>query len=625
MIVKHLWKYYGDTLILQDIAATIGATDRIGLVGPNGVGKTTFLQVLAGIQSYEKGAISKGKEYLIGSIAQELVGKGSTLRQYLEQPFALVQHLTRQMEELQKRMVLAKEERELQELMKLYGTIQEEFERLEGYAYEVQIKAALLGLGLKEEDLDRDLATFSGGEQVRASLCYLLLRKPDLLLLDEPTNHLDIQGIEWLEAHLAAYPKAVLVVSHDRYFLDGIATHIWELNNTRLHCYKGNYTKFLGERQLRAEYLQTQAEKNAAELAKMEAYVRKNKAGNNSRQAKSVEKRMEKIERVETMKDPKRLGFSLDTERTTGKRVLTLREIRKSFGDKKILQGVSGTIRRQDRIALLGPNGCGKTTLLEIIVGEKKANGQVEYGVGVDVAYFSQNLSFQTNSTVLDEVYETYPADLFTLRSVLGRFLFSGEDVFKPLAVLSGGEKNRLALAKLFLTKANFLVLDEPTNHLDIYAREGLERALLDFSGTLLFVSHDRFFINRLATKLWIIESGQLKEFLGTFSAYKEQEVKKRQEQVKKIKPYKERPEKKTGISRKKLEKEQQELEQRIEDLEARKNALEEVLQDPSLYQDGEKSKEMVKQYQEINEEVQAIYKLWEGLTLQLEGEQDGE
>lgn len=615
MIIKNLTKYYGDSLVFHDISANIGETDRIGLVGPNGVGKTTLIRILNDEEPHESGEIHKAKDYRVGSLTQELVNEDVALYDYWLRSFADLIEMKQRLSSLETELGLESnisDEAALNQLMQEYAALQQQFETLGGYDYQVRIKSAGLGLGFREEEFSKKLNTLSGGEKIRAQLVRLLLSQPDLLLLDEPTNHLDVDGIEWLENYLASYPRAVLVVSHDRYFLDRVANKIWELSENTLYTYKGNYSAYVPERQQRIAHLKESAEKQQAEVAKMEAFIRKFGAGTRARQAKSLEKKLAKIEPINKPTSPDTLGFTLSPKRQTGKRVVTLTKVEKSYTDP-VLCGVDGEILRGDRIALVGPNGCGKTTLLKTLAGKICFEGKIDWGVGVDMGYFSQEIEFTTDGTVLDEVYETYRAKLGVLRSVLARFLFRGDDVFKPVQVLSGGERNRLALAKLLLSEPNFLLLDEPTNHLDIYAREGLEKALLDFGGTILFVSHDRYFIDKLANKLWVMEKGTITEFVGSFSEYREQQRLNEQDS-KKARQAKVEKTKRLESKAKNLAKQRDNLEDAIEKLEEEKAHLEALLGDPQLYQDERESREVLAKYELTKEKLESAYQEWETL-----------
>lgn len=628
MVIKDLWKYYGDELVFAEFSATIDAADRIGLVGANGVGKTTLLRVLAGELDAEQGSISFGKNYTIGILTQHLTEADETLEEYLTAPFQPILEMASELRALESRLSdpeVYSNETLLNQTMESYGQLEQRFSAAGGYDYRVQIRTAAIGLGFSEADLSRPLPTFSGGEKMRAGLAQLLLSKPDLLLLDEPTNHLDVEAIEWLESYLAAYPKALVVVSHDRYFLDRVCTRIWEMQDQRVFQYKGNYSTYLPQREQLRKNLRQEAEKLAEERERITNFIRKFGAGTRARQAKSLEKKLQRMDDVQVLSDDPSLRFRIKPRRQSGTRVVELSGITKAYDDTIILEEVSAEVRRGDRIALIGPNGSGKSTLLKILAGELDFQGKLRWGTNVDVGYFSQEIVFNPANTVLEELYDEHRMELGVLRSVLAQFLFRGDDVFKPTTVLSGGERNRLALAKLLLAGPNFLLLDEPTNHLDIYAREALETSLQDFGGTLIFVSHDRYFIDKLADKLWIMQNGTIAEFVGNFSEYrvwqKEMAAAQKEAQIRKENRAREEAQKAkgSGLSKWALEKKQQELEDEIILLEEQKAELEHALASPDLYLDDELSKRTVEEYNAVRDKLSQYYKDWETLVERLQ------
>lgn len=616
MIIQDLWKYYGDELVFQEVSATIGSQDRIGLVGANGVGKTTLLRTVVGELSPDRGEINCPGGYTVGYLRQSPPAEDKTLEEFLREPFseqialeASLRDLGQELAELQGPA--------LEEAMRRYASLQDRFDHGGGYDYLVQINFVTAGLGFSQADLKRSLSTFSGGEQMRVNLARLLLDRPSLLVLDEPTNHLDLDAIRWLEDFLAAYPRAFIVVSHDRYFLDKVANRIWELQGSRLHQHKGNYSQFLPQRELRQAQLEASIERQQQERARMEFFIQKFKAGTRSRQAKSMEKKLARLPDLEQMLEDPSLTIRFEPKRQSGREIVTLEGIKKSFGDKQVLRGISGQVRRGERIALLGPNGSGKTTLLRILAGELDFEGSLNWGAGIDLGYFSQQISFDPENTVLEELYEEHRLDLGVLRSVLARFLFRGEDVFKQTSVLSGGERSRLALAKLLLHRPNVLLLDEPTNHLDVFAREALENALAEFTGTIIFVSHDRYFIDKLATKVWALEGGLVKEYVGSYRDFEQARVQEAQrEAAVRARP---RP-RKTPSSSAKLQDSLRVLEEEILQMEERLEELEAELASPELYQDESRSVPLIQEYQDLQRELEAKYAEWENLVDEQEG-----
>ncbi len=617
MVIRELTKYYADTLIIDNAAASIQAGDHIGLVGPNGIGKTTLLRIMAGLEPYDGGQVAAPSQYEIGFLDQEVPQSDIPLEAYLRETFSSLLQLGREMESKEKELaqpnVYENEER-LSKTMQQYARLQQAWEDGGGYEYQVKIRSVAMGLGFAEGDLTRPIRTFSGGEKMRAQLARLLLSEPDLLLLDEPTNHLDVEANEWLEQYLASYAGALLVVSHDRYFLDQVARRIWELDACRLHVYKGNYSQFVPQREQRLLHQRETQERQEEEMRRIENFIRKFGAGTRARQAKSLEKKLAKMEPVESGPSrPSDMHVVFRPRQTSGKKVAYLDNLSYQYpdGEVPVFSAVSGEINRGERIGLVGANGAGKTTLLRVLAGQLRAQGRLRWGTGVEVGYSSQTFHFTSGYTVLEELYNHFDLTLGELRSVLARFLFRGEDVFKQTDVLSGGEKNRLALAKLLLSAPNVLLLDEPTNHLDIYARASLEEALLDFGGTIVFVSHDRYFVDKLATRLWVMDGGRVQNYAGSYSQYR-YDMRQQQLAVRKDANEVRKQAQSIHQARQRDSRLQESVEESIEDLEREKQQLEKELASPNLYRQEERSRITVSRYRKIQQELDDLYAQWE-------------
>jgi ATP-binding cassette, subfamily F, member 3 len=610
--VNQLTKYYGADLILSNIKLEIQAKDRTALVGRNGAGKSTLLKIIAGQLSYDSGEIIKPKDITIGYLAQD-TGLESHLSIYEEMltVFEPLRKLEQQLREIELKM--SNPETFSESLLKEYDQLQIEFKEKGGYQYEADTRSILSGLGFGDFDFSTPVSSLSGGQKTRLALGKLLLSKPDLLILDEPTNHLDIETLSWLEQFLQSYPGAILIVSHDRYFLDKVVTQVYEVSRTTITKYKGNYSDYLQQKAENYERELKRYEKQQEEVAKLKDFIQRNIArASTTKRAQSRRKQLEKMTLMEKPHgDEKTASISFEIERQSGNDVLKVNQVTLGYDpNEPIVKNINFSITRGESIALVGPNGIGKSTLLKAIVQKiKPLSGNIEYGSNVTIGYYDQEQAeLSSNKRVLNELWDDYPTKTEKeIRTILGNFLFSGDDVLKTVSTLSGGEKARLALAKLMLQKANFLILDEPTNHLDLDSKEVLENALIDYPGTILFVSHDRYFINRIATKVLELSKDGVTEYLGDYDYYvnKKEEMQELQ-QLKKQQESKE--ESNHSKSSYELEKEAKKLErqrkrriQEIEDeialLESKISENEEILCDPSIYQDHEK-------VQAINEEI---------------------
>ncbi|MBR3109510.1 MAG: ABC-F family ATP-binding cassette domain-containing protein [Clostridia bacterium] len=526
LTIQNLHKAFGGNVVLKDVSLTLQDHQRMGLVGVNGCGKTTLLNILAGHEQADGGTISLMKGMRVGYMEQQYRAQSdNTVFEELKQVFEPVFAMEEKLRALEHEMSEASET-ELKRMGETYARLSDAFEKADGYAWKSSIQGVLSGLGFKKEQYDQPARLLSGGELTRLCLAKLLLQKPDLLLLDEPTNHLDLSALDWLEHYLHDYKGALIVVSHDRYFLDHVCTHISELLLGTMEQYTGNYSSYMSQRAERFEIRMRAWEQQQRMIAREEAIIARYKSFNREksiRAAESREKRLEKVERLERPEDEHQVRFRFEAKRRTGDDVMFIRDYSKSYGDRTLFKHVNLSLRAGDRVALLGPNGIGKSTLLKCLVGEETPDtGSVRWGANVDTGYYDQKQEgLHPNKTVLDEVWDAFPRlEQYQVRGALGLFLFTGEDVFMPIHTLSGGEKGRVALTKLMLHKDNLLLLDEPTNHLDMDSREVLEDALENFEGTILAVSHDRYFINRFATRVAVLTEDGIKEYLGNFDDY---------------------------------------------------------------------------------------------------------
>ncbi|MBI3971333.1 MAG: ABC-F family ATP-binding cassette domain-containing protein [Chloroflexi bacterium] len=550
----RLAKSYGAERVFADVSFEIQAQDRIALVGVNGSGKSTLLRILAGLDRPDHGALSIAGGARVGYLPQEVTfPAGKTLREHVLGAFEHLLAIEAKLCELEDELARGDaNEARLQALLEQHARLEHQYEYDGGYSYENRMREVLAGLGIEEHRLDQPLETFSGGQRTRVALAERLLVAQDLLLLDEPTNHLDLAALEWLEDYLAKASQAIVAVSHDRYFLDKVATRVWELSFGKLETYTGNYSQYAAQRTERQLRLQREYEAQQEHIARTEAFIRRYRAGQRYRQARGRQKQLDRLERIGRPREVGRMRLTIGSTLRSGDTVLALEDLvvgaatapgkglRAAPGAPVVLEATRGRVvpaemllfrcpevelRRGERAAIVGPNGTGKTTLLRVLVGEQEpAAGRVYVGHGVQVAYYAQaHEQLDPSRTVLQEILAAKPMGEEAARTYLGRFLFSGDDAFKLVSSLSGGERSRLALVKLALSNANVLVLDEPTNHLDIDARDALEETLSAFEGTILFVSHDRYLIDSLATHVWEVAAGALTVHEGTWSEFVEE------------------------------------------------------------------------------------------------------
>ncbi|HEX2035090.1 MAG TPA: ABC-F family ATP-binding cassette domain-containing protein [Chloroflexota bacterium] len=548
----NLSKGFGAEHIFDGVTFEIQERDRVALVGINGSGKSTLLRILAGMEQADAGTLTFSSGTRVGYLPQEVhFPPQMTLQDYLLSAFERLRQIETELRAVEHALGNGAADGSLNALMERHARLQHEYEHLGGYRYRNRMHEVLAGLGLGQVSLDQTLATCSGGQRTRVALARLLLTAPDLLLLDEPTNHLDLAAMEWLEDYLNQTPQAIVVVSHDRYFLDAVATRTWELDGGHLETYVGNYSRYVVQRDERRRRQRREYEAQQEHIARTEAFIRQYKAGQRAREARGRQKKLDRLERVERPRDAAQVRLAIQSTLRSGDTVLATEELMVAAGTAApVLEAVRPgqpviraaprgravapervlfrcpdlELRRGERVAIVGPNGAGKTTLLRVITGEAEpAAGRLYLGYGVQVAYYAQaHEQLDSRRTVIEEIQGVRPLGDEAARTYLGRFLFTGDDVFKRVSSLSGGERSRLALAKLALGEANFLVLDEPTNHLDIYAREALEDVLRGFKGTILFVSHDRYLIDAVAQQIWEIADKRLTVHLGTWAEYAE-------------------------------------------------------------------------------------------------------
>jgi len=619
--VSNLSKLFGERVIMQDVTFRINAGDRIGLIGRNGVGKTTLLRILAGTEPYDGGTVQRDPALTIGYLRQDIDSAGSgSLADEMYLAFPAIAAAEARLAELEERMARTGHTAtpELQQAMREYSATREEYERLGGYEFRAKIRNVLNGLGFGEEAFTRPLAGFSGGEKMRINLGKLLLQEPDLLLLDEPNNHLDLATLEWLEGYLQKWRKAMLIISHDRYFLDNLVTSIYELENTRLYLYSGNYSAYLRGKADRMRQEAKASQLQQRERDRLSVFINRFRyKATKARQVKSKEKILAKLETVDvTRVDRRRMHVNFAVRRASEQEVLAARALGKRYGERYVFRGVDFTLRRGERVGIVGPNGVGKTTLLCILAGEdRNYEGEISFGSKVTIGYFAQDLGqLNPDNTVLREMMGVGSFTEGEARRILGWFLFSGDDVHKTVDRLSGGERNRLSLAKLVTCRANLLLLDEPTNHLDVEAREALEEALVSFPGTAVFVSHDRYFLQAAATKIIALTPEGFTLYHGGYEYYRQKKAAgSAARRDANDRPAAPRPEERRKQYRR-WEKSIGELEAIIAAREERRAAIEAAMSAAETYTDAETAKAVVGEYKALQAELAGLYRQWDEL-----------
>ena len=613
--VNKASKYYGATVVFEDVNFEIKNTEKIALVGRNGSGKTTFLRCISGEEDFDEANVNKANATTIGYLAQKVIeDEGLSVKEELMKNYTHIFEVEAKLRELEEKMKTNSDDSTLKE----YAELQEELEMNNGYTWESEMNTVFSKFGFTKDDLDKRINEFSGGQKTRIAFVKLLLSKPDILLLDEPTNHLDVDAIEWLENYIRNYPKAVVVVSHDRMFLDRVVSVVYELEFNKMKRYAGNYSAYVTQKKNDLDRLEQAYKRQQKDIERLEQLIEKFRyKKNKAKFAQSKIKYLDRMDKISLEKvDDKTFHAKFTPKLKGGERVLELDSLK--IGYDKPLAQVTMSVRRGDRVAIIGSNGTGKSTLMKTLVEQiPSLGGDYLFGHQIEVGYFDQQLAqFSSGKTVLEELWDEYPdLDRTTIRSVLGQFLFSADDVFKTVDVLSGGEKVRLSLSKLLLKHANLLLLDEPTNHLDIPGKEALEESLKDYEGTLIFVSHDRYFIKELATSLLLFDDEGVKYIPMSYSEYynlEENKVKEEKKVEAKIKEVKrrEKPLSKEGKERliKKLEKEITAKEEELEE-------MRELRFEPEFYQDQMKMRELDERIDDIHNEIANLMKEWEELS----------
>ncbi len=628
--VHNLTMTYIEHNLFTNVSFNIEPRDKVGFIGANGVGKTTIFRIINGEVSPTAGLISVSKDTKIGYMQQHACTHPN--RGIYDEVLSVFEYLKDMHDEIDSLSNMIEQgEGNLDDLITRQTELIELYEREGGLTYQSRAKSALVGLGFTEDDFSKPTGTLSGGQMSKLSLCKLLLSKSNLLLLDEPTNHLDIKAVAWLESFLKDFKGEVIIISHDRYFLDAVTNKTIELEHNKITTYEGNYSTFIKKKEHEQEAVKNKYLNDMKEIKRIEGIIEQQRRWNREKNIVTAQSKQHQVDKIkEQLVTPdgelETLSFNLEPKRESGQDVLMCYDLEKSFDDEKIFSNLSMHLKKGERVFIIGPNGCGKSTLFKLLTSQHEPDsGEIRFGAKVDLSYFDQmQKDLDLNKSALDEVYDAYPKmDLTQVRTALGSFMFKGDDVFKQLSKMSGGERARVSLLKLMLKRGNLLLLDEPTNHLDTSSREALEKTLLNYGGTMLIISHDRYFINKLATRVLYMNESGFTEYLGNYDNYLERtqnaeiaqendSVSKAQDKTK-VNDYQLQKQLKAEIRKRKTQ--LTKCENRIAQLEEEIESLQLKMNDESIVSDYEKLSEITEQLQQSQDELDAQYELWAELS----------
>lgn len=631
---QNISKSFGEKEVLRNVSFQMEPHDRTALIGSNGCGKSTLLKIIMGQMKQDDGTVVFAKDVKVGYLAQyqDDEAKGTIYEIVMDalKPLIAREKELRHMEE----EMSSKSGKDLETLLEEYHRLSDEFDRMGGYTYRSEVTGVLKGLGFREDEFDKTVTELSGGQKTRVFLGRLLVSHPDILILDEPINHLDLHSIQWLEGFLANYQGAVLLVAHDRYFLDRIIDHVVDLSNHSCHVYRGNYTQFVQQKSEVVKTLEREYENQQKAIEHQQEVITKLKSFNREKSIKRAESREKMLSKMDVIERPEELDtamkLTLEPDHISGKNVLEVTNLSKGFDGTTLFSDVNFLIRRGERVGIIGDNGTGKTTLLKIINGRIKADsGTIRLGSNVTIGYYDQaQQELDDSKTLFQEMQDAYPNLNDTrIRNVLAAFLFTGDDVFKLISALSGGERGRVSLAKLMLSGANFLILDEPTNHLDMESKEILENALKAYTGTLLYVSHDRYFINQTATRILELEDESFHEYLGNYDYYLDKKREQTEEAASEENASSEVTEqkldweaqKKAAAAKRKHDNAVKEVEDKISELEARSSEIIVAFEVPENATNSAKLNKLSQEQADINDQLEKLYEQWESLSEEAE------